>query len=688
VDYPAGSVVDYGASTYLAVQTNGPSTTQYTPGSNPAYWVATTGLSSLTPASYIDITSIYPGGPTIVIGAQVFAATPSFASTNSGFTYNPIPGTVTVTAAGTYTYDYNVSVAEPGVLSLTDNGAVIPNTSFGRSTSTTQIIGHGVITVSAGDVIGLINSAFSPVALILYATEPFVQNVAAFSLVAMAAGTPGATGANGATGATGPQGLQGFPGTIGLPGINGATGPQGPPVSFKGTYNAGTTYSVGDAVSYSGSSYISSLPANTGNQPSSSPTFWALLAEQGATGATGPIGPIGLIGPTGLTGLKGNTGATGPAGAAGAAGATGATGPIVGGTYSSTVAYPAGAVVSYNGVTYLAIAASTGVAPTNTSDWTPTTASGNSSYLYLLNPTVANYAVGQSVFTGAAGTNYNSHYSGFTVDSSGNITVGTSGLYYFYFTIQISYSATPPEFEININNFGDEIFSTAASTEGYTLLAGNGAVQLNAGDVVTVLCYSPGGGLYPTLFMIPLGSTVQAAASVQSGLSSHAALNTTPVTIPSVAAIAEVATPAPPSTTPANQPTAFLSRAEIPANANGASGNFDQGIAGAESLLETANAPSDVDTVMPRACTASNLFAAVHNTSTANPAITYTLTLWQNGSATALSTTIDANTGSSTTTGTNATSTVSVSPGDLLEWHINESGSPSKTSLTIAFQCQ
>jgi hypothetical protein len=91
---------------------------------------------------------------------------------------------------------------------------------------------------------------------------------------------------------------------------------------------------------------------------------------------------------------------------------------------------------------------------------------------------------------------------------------------------------------------------------------------------------------------------------------------------------------------------------------------------------------------MPRACTASNLFAGVRNTSTANPAITYTLTLWQNGSATALSTTIDANSGSSTTTGTNATSTVSVNPGDLLEWHINESGSPSKTSLTIAFQCQ
>ena len=33
INYPAGSVVDYSLSTYLAVQTNGPSTTTITPGS-------------------------------------------------------------------------------------------------------------------------------------------------------------------------------------------------------------------------------------------------------------------------------------------------------------------------------------------------------------------------------------------------------------------------------------------------------------------------------------------------------------------------------------------------------------------------------------------------------------------------------------------------------------------------------
>jgi len=76
-------------------------------------------------------------------------------------------------------------------------------------------------------------------------------------------GLTGATGPQGPTGLTGATGPQGPIGSTGADGAAGATGPQGPPVSFKGTWDIGTAYSIGDAVAESGSSYIALL-ANTG----------------------------------------------------------------------------------------------------------------------------------------------------------------------------------------------------------------------------------------------------------------------------------------------------------------------------------------------------------------------------------------------------------------------------------------
>jgi hypothetical protein len=304
-----------------------------------------------------------------------------------------------------------------------------------------------------------------------------------------------------------------------------------------------------------------------------------------------------------------------------------------------------------------------------------------------------------------AAINANSAYSGFTVDANGDITVGTSGLYYYVFTAQLGTTIllNPPTFAVEVNGIQDNTFSVSGILSLAMPLTGNGILNLSAGSIVNVVCTADciSTANTPTFFMLPLGATVPDSADVPSSLVTRALIAgtnnsssltaTAPVsqlsaTGGTTTAVIDAATTAGASAT--NQPTAFLSRAEIPGNANGASGNFDQVIEGSESLLETANVPSDVDTVMPSVCTASNLFAAAHSTSTGNPAIAYTLTLWQNGSATALAATIDAAAGSATTTGANATNTISVSPGDLLEWHINESGSPSKTSMTIAFQCQ
>jgi collagen type VII alpha len=165
-------------------------------------------------------------------------------------------------------------------------------------------------------------------------------------------GPIGPQGPTGPTGAQGPQGLRGFTGPKGLTGNTGATGPQGltgspgaqgeqgsqgpagsAGMTFRGPWNVENTYALGDAIFFNGSSYVSLVDSNSGNTPDASPSFWALLAQQGSAGATGADGPQGtqgvqgLIGPQGLTGNTGATGSQGSAGAQGPVGANGAAGP-------------------------------------------------------------------------------------------------------------------------------------------------------------------------------------------------------------------------------------------------------------------------------------------------------------------------------------------------------------------------
>ena len=108
-------------------------------------------------------------------------------------------------------------------------------------------------------------------------------------------------------GPAGPQGPIGPAGPTGPSGASGPAGPQGPPISFQGVWSIGTTYALGDAVSYNGSSYISLVSGNNGFQPDISNVKWAMLAQQGTTGATGVAGPIGPTGATGLTGPAGSS---------------------------------------------------------------------------------------------------------------------------------------------------------------------------------------------------------------------------------------------------------------------------------------------------------------------------------------------------------------------------------------------
>ena len=108
------------------------------------------------------------------------------------------------------------------------------------------------------------------------------------------AGTNGTNGTNGTTGATGATGLQGSIGLTGATGATGATGSTGPQGLNWQTqaFSLGTTYNQDDAVfdAANGSSYVSLVPNNKGNDPAATTGFWSLLAQEGATGPTGAAG--------------------------------------------------------------------------------------------------------------------------------------------------------------------------------------------------------------------------------------------------------------------------------------------------------------------------------------------------------------------------------------------------------------
>jgi len=135
-------------------------------------------------------------------------------------------------------------------------------------------------------------------------------------------GLQGTQGVAGPAGSAGPQGVIGLTGATGVAGPTGSTGPAGPPLAFQGVWSSATTYSTGDAVFSSGSSYVSLTGGNLNNDPIGGAP-WALLAQQGAPGAAGAVGSTGAAGSQGIQGNQGIQGATGAAGAAGATGATG-----------------------------------------------------------------------------------------------------------------------------------------------------------------------------------------------------------------------------------------------------------------------------------------------------------------------------------------------------------------------------
>jgi hypothetical protein len=76
---------------------------------------------------------------------------------------------------------------------------------------------------------------------------------------------------------------------------------------YQEAYNSGSTYSVGDVVNASGINYVSLLPANIGNTPVSSPTYWLSLStpNPSSVGAQGPKELVFVNGPVNLSSVSG-----------------------------------------------------------------------------------------------------------------------------------------------------------------------------------------------------------------------------------------------------------------------------------------------------------------------------------------------------------------------------------------------
>ena len=155
----------------------------------------------------------------------------------------------------------------------------------------------------------------------------------------------------------------------GAVGPAGPIGPIGPVGTFIGNWRSLTTYGLGQAVAYDGSSYVSLSAANLNNEPATSPIYWAVLAQQGGVG---PTGPAGATGAQGAQGIQGNQGSQGIQGNQGAQGIQGVAGPPVNfiGVYDSSHSYSIGDAVSYVGSSYISLSNSnTGNEPDYLVQW-------------------------------------------------------------------------------------------------------------------------------------------------------------------------------------------------------------------------------------------------------------------------------------------------------------------------------
>lgn len=91
--------------------------------------------------------------------------------------------------------------------------------------------------------------------------------------------------------------VNGSNGTNGNNGSTGATGPAGDSITPRGNWSSNTNYAVNDLVYHavSNASYVATQ-SGSAKIPSSSSSYWTVVANDGADGATGATGPQGPAG--------------------------------------------------------------------------------------------------------------------------------------------------------------------------------------------------------------------------------------------------------------------------------------------------------------------------------------------------------------------------------------------------------
>jgi hypothetical protein len=196
---------------------------------------------------------------------------------------------------------------------------------------------------------------------------------AAISAGAGSEGPAGPQGPQGVAGPAGPPGAigpMGFPGAPGAQGQAGAAGPAGAAGANGSTILSGAIDPT-PAVGADGDFYINTA-TSTIFGPRVADTWPAGISLVGATGAQGPVGPAGTAGQQGTQGIQGFVGPSGPQGPAGAAGTNGS-GFDFRSAFNASASYAIDNVITYNGSTYVAIAASAGpnnpTPDTNPSAW-------------------------------------------------------------------------------------------------------------------------------------------------------------------------------------------------------------------------------------------------------------------------------------------------------------------------------
>ena len=240
----------------------------------------------------------------------------------------------------------------------------------------------------------------------------------------------------------------------------GISGQNGSSIIWLGAWNSSATYTLNDAVSYSGSSYICNTTMPDDLTPDVSAS-WNPLALAGATGAQGDQGIQGIQGPQGDQGIQGVQGVAGGTGMTGSQGIQGVQGDV--GPQGVQGIQGAQGVAGNDGS--MGLQGINGTSFTWQNTW-------NATYNYSLNDAVAysgsSYICNRTFAIGVA-PNISSHWALMAAAGSNGAT-GNTGLAYNIQSIDIS--STPNPLVINttymVNTTGGAIVANlpASPTTG------------------------------------------------------------------------------------------------------------------------------------------------------------------------------------------------------------------------------